>query len=257
MKTTEDLAQNDFSAKAMHTATQVMMSLDKAPLGIDPEFIREPDEHEFYVLGVGQAIADVLGCSQQLEHAVALLGDFSYSPKLREGNVQRNDHLEYNIENYVIRTQILYERVLQLVNRVFHLQYPTDGCTHAALIRNLKVARTRIPAAIGPLRKKIREYAEHRNVIVHRESYKANDLRRLRLLYLATSETEHAVSGAQAWRKRLLRDVLAKKRAEFGTHNDAVIRFMLPLFDALGEVYDDERRRLARIVGPLKQDSSS
>lgn len=260
MTTIDDLTQTGFCTRATQTATQVMASLAKNHRSVAVEFVREPDEHEFYVLGVGQAIVDVIYCSQQLEHAVELLGDFSYSAKLRARNIQRRHHLEYNIENYLIRTQILYERILQLVNRVFHLLNPPGNCRDVTVLKNIKVARTKIPGVIGSIRKKIRHYADQRNLIVHHESHKEDDLRRLGMLSLVPSlpdEPNRFASWVKADQQRLCRRILAEKRAEFTSFNESVVCAMLPLFDVLGEVYDDERARLTRIVGPLRQESSA
>src|SRR3972149_8238192 len=102
MTHTDALARHPFASRAMRDAVKVSQTLDPDPGRANADYVRDPDEHEYYVLGVGHALAHLLTWCQQLEHAVAFLSDFSYSERIRSQGIRRHHHLFYNVENYIV-----------------------------------------------------------------------------------------------------------------------------------------------------------
>ena len=188
-----------------------------------------------------------------MEHAVEFLSDFSYSKRMRERGIKRHHHFSYNVENYIIRTQILYERLLQLVNRVFHLLNEPRNCTYPVITQNLKVAQTPVPALLKAVRKPLERYQRDRNMIVHRESYSEDELSRVGMLYFVDHLPDEpgddavvsATDGLHHLRTQMLARLISEKRDEFNAVNTEVFALLLPLFTALESVYGRERLRLA------------
>ena len=125
------LHQHSFFTEVSREA--VMIQRD---LGIDPlaESDEGPllDELQFYVTRVGYSLAHTLPWVEQLHQAVHFLSDFGYSKKLRTDGIQRSHHLIYNIENYLVRLQAVYDRLLQLTNAVFHICMSDELVNHRA-----------------------------------------------------------------------------------------------------------------------------
>ena len=64
------------------------------------------------------------------------LSNYGYSKKIES---TRADYLIYNLENYLIRLNSVYDRVLQIVNAVFHLCINEENVNHSVIISNYKV----------------------------------------------------------------------------------------------------------------------
>jgi hypothetical protein len=95
----------------------------------------ELSEYQYYIHKVGFYLVNTISWCKQLDLAVELLSNFDYSKK----EVSRADHLIYNIENYLIRIKSVHDRVLQLVNAVFHLCLNEAKVSHGLIVSNYKV----------------------------------------------------------------------------------------------------------------------
>jgi hypothetical protein len=147
------------------------------------------DEHQFYVTRVGYGLSHTLTWIEQLHHAQIFLTQFNYERRTKEAGVNRFHHLIYNVENYLVRLQSVYDRLLQLTNDVFHICMSDKLVNHSLIVSNLRVSRTKIPTLLKAVRKTIEPKAEDRNEIIHRHSYSDPVLRRLELFYLQTEAT--------------------------------------------------------------------
>lgn len=97
-----------------------------------------------------------------------MLVNFNYSKK---GEISRADHLIYNIENYLIRLNSVYDRVLQLVNVVFHLCIREESISHSVVVSNYRVDHNSdVVKRVKAIRKYLDEYAQDRHTLVHRHS---------------------------------------------------------------------------------------
>lgn len=208
------------------------------------------DESQFYIVRVGYAVAHTLTWVDQLHQAVLFIGDFSYGRRLREEGVNRSHHLIFNVENYLVRLQSIYDRILQLTNSVFHLCISDELVNHSLVVSNLHVARTKVPQLLKALRKTIQGKAEDRNAIVHKHSYMEPKLRRLEVLYMHTEETwqpkrpEMTYKNLCYVRSQQMREVTATKKAEFSAINAALVQALLPLLTELHSQYELHKKRL-------------
>lgn len=209
------------------------------------------DELQFYIVRVGYSIAHTLTWVQQLHHAVLFIGDFGYDRRLRDEGINRSHHLIYNVENYLVRLQSVYDRLLQLTNAVFHICMSNELVSHGLIVSNLHVARTKVPQLLKAVRKTIQGKAEDRNTIVHKHSYMDPKLRRLELLYTLTEETwrprrpEITYKNLCRVRSQQMREVTAAKKEEFDAINAALVHALLPLLTELHVQYEARKKRLA------------
>lgn len=220
--------------------------------GIDPmdDSKEEPllNEYQFYITRVGFGLAHTLTWLEQLDHAVHFLAHFSYKGT-REAGVNRFHHLIYNIENYLVRLQSVYDRLLQLTNNVFHICNSDELVNHGLIVSNLRVARTKVPQLLKAVRKTLEPKATARNEIVHKHSYSDPALRRLELFYMqseatwASSDQRIPFKNLTHIRSQLMKQASTSKRAEFEAINVAVLDKLLPLLTELNAQYQLQKAR--------------
>jgi hypothetical protein len=249
----EELHQHAFAAEVLAESVAVQRELGLNPLGQD---VDEPlmNELQFYVTRVGFSLAHTLTWIEQLHQAVHFLSDFSYSKRTKEEGIQRSHHLIYNVENYLVRLQSVYDRLLQLTNAVFHIGMSDELVNHSNIVSNLKVDRTAIPALLKAVRKTIKHKSDERNEIVHRHSYMEPKLRKVEILYMHTEET-WAHQGAKFSyknlcyvRSQLLKKITLEKKAAFQSINKALVSALVPLLTGMHEQYTKEKERLRYVI---------
>ena len=145
----DELRQHHFFRRALDAARPVLLDID-APGGkrLRKEERRLPDEHEYFVLRVGNTLSQLFSCCEQLEHGLHFIANYRETEVMRKAGITRAKHLTYNVENYLIRSQVLYDRALRLTDAVFHLTNGEAQCTHATIVNNVKVAHTGVPKAL-------------------------------------------------------------------------------------------------------------
>jgi hypothetical protein len=227
---------------------------DSTPLNVEPSYKRLPTEREFYILKVGHSLASLLHLCLQLDQALFYISNCRITPSMKNARIDRPSHLTYNIENYLIRTQMLYDRVLQLVNAVAHLCNSDENCTHKIIIENLKVKQTRLPVLLKSLKKHLGKYIYKRNQIIHVRSYNDNNLRRLALLYvtllsdsrLKDSNPNLAVDVPEFVNYRA-RNIVRDKKLEYTRFNTKLFKEVVTILDELKTRYEEEKKRLAAV----------
>ena len=218
------------------------------------EDFEQIDEYQFYIIRVGYSLAQLFTWVEQLDHAVFYLSDFSYDKKARQEGINRAKHLLYNIENYLIRLQSVYDRALQLTNNVFHLGIEESNIAHSVIVSNIKVARTDVKGLLKDLKKEVEKKAQERHAIVHRESHREEQLRRLELFYMFDKnswdekDTRTSFKTLAHMRSQFLKTVVAEKKQEFSELNKAVFEKIEALLTGLHQHYDKERQRLRLFV---------
>ena len=140
-----------------------------------PEDI-ELTEYQYYVQKVGFYLVNTISWCKQLDLAINLLSNFDYSKK----DASRADHLIYNIENYLIRIKSVHDRVLQLVNAVFHLCINEANVNHGVIVSNYKVQhRPEIHKAVKAISKYLNDHEQTRHTLIHRHSLIDKDLKNI------------------------------------------------------------------------------
>jgi Cthe_2314-like HEPN len=245
----DDLRFHPFVKRALADSVNVQVALgDTQPVKVKPAYARDPDEHEFYVLRVGHAIAELLTMCDQIAHSVVYLGSYSRKPAFEAAGVTRGRHLLYHIENHIIRTHSLYDRSLQLVDATFHLLNASTECSHKVVTSNLKVARTNIPAVLKQLRAILGKTLDTRHEVIHRQSFKEDALRQLEMYCILEDSSTLEETGplsppAIAHRIReLARQLIKAKKKEFTKINANLFEVVARLFSALEPIYIQEKK---------------
>lgn len=246
----EALQQHPFVRTVLDDAMKVNQEAGIKPMADASE---EPllDERQFYITRVGYGLSHTLTWVEQLHHAVHFLAHFNYERRAKEAGVNRFHHLIYNVENYLVRLQSVYDRLLQLTNNVFHICNSDKLVNHGLIVSNLHVTRTKVPQLLRAVRKIIEPQATARNDIVHKHSYTDPALRRLELFYMHTeatwgsSDRRLPFKNLAHLRAPLMKQATTAKRAEFAAINAALLKALLPLFTELNVQYSRQKARIS------------
>ena len=242
----DDLQSHPFVRRVLDDAMKVHKEAGIKPLADSSE---DPllDEQQFYVTRVGFSLSHLLTWVEQLHHAVHFLAQFNYERRTKEAGVNRFHHLIYNVENYLVRLQSVYDRLLQLTNNVFHICMAEELVNHSLVVSNLRISRTKVPQALKAVRKTIEPKAAARNEIVHRHSYSDPLFRRLELFYMQTEATWASSSGKIQFknlahmRAQMMKKTTIANRAEFEAINVSLVRALSPLFTELNAQYEKQK----------------
>ena len=210
------------------------------------------DELQFYVMRVGFSLAHALGWVEQLHQAVHFMTDLGYGKKATDLGIKRPAHLLYNIENYLIRLQSVYDRCLQLTNAVFHICISDELVSHSLIVSNLHVSRTPVPKLLKAVRKTIDNHAQDRHQLIHRNSHMDPQLRKIELLYMHSRETwkddkKFTYERLTLHRAERVRTFTTQRKDEFVRINSELVLALGPLFDELLLQYKRQKSRLEKI----------
>ncbi len=251
----ELLAHHPFAHLVLQGAVKITASIqakDAAFKG-DVEYKRDPTQAEFYYITVGASLAHFLSTCQQLEHCVLYFSSFSPTAKMKRAGIAKHSYLLYCIENYIIRTQSFYDRLLRFIDKVFCLYNPSRLISHELIIGNTHVKHTKVPTKIKTLRKLIKGYYRDRNEIMHENQYLEDDLLRLEGYTILSTDSPYKDDKYFKLRiKSLTRQIIKGKTGEFTKVNKKIFITVAELFKTLSPLYDEKRKELESIHGRIE-----
>jgi len=149
----------------------------------------------------------------------------------------------------MIRVNSVYDRILQILNAVFHLCVSEENVGHSVIISNYKVQhRAKIVSKAKAIQKYLGNYAQSRHTLIHKHSWLDVKMRRIELFYLHDLD---AISNDNEWKDRLrsrrsvyLRDYIAEKKTEFMKINEDLATLIADLFTELSGEYKRQVEKL-------------
>lgn len=222
---------------------------------VAPDYKREPTQAEYYCIAVGHALTNVLSICAQLEHCILYFSSFSPTEKMKKVGITKQSHLLYCIENYIIRTQSMYDRLLKLIDKVFELYNPSNKISHTLIIGNQHIRQTPVPGKLKALRKIIKPYYHDRNVIIHKQQYLAKDIRALEgyTILLNSIDNPSDRKLLSQFARELTKIIVSDKNTEFSKVNRESFAILGRLFDDLNEKYLGKRKILESLYGKSEQ----
>lgn len=238
-----NIENHDFYNELVKDANQYLAGKDFEVFDIEIPKETEFDEIEFYIHNVGFYTSYFIKWLKQLDFAIEILSNYDYK---KDSKYNRVDHLIYNIENYIIRFQSVSDRLLQVINGVFHLTINENDVKGTVIMNNLKVSRTSVQSKYSPIKKHLKKLYNERNTIIHRHSYLEKELRKLELFYEA--DKKKIDSRIKTFRTQKLKEYLEKKKEEYSSNNQKLFELIPVLFDELLIEYKKQRNRLIKIT---------
>jgi hypothetical protein len=247
------LSDHPFASSALHYGVRIAAVIEKhlSVLKTRAEFKRLPSRAEYYCLSVARTLSHVLAICQQLEHSVLYFSSFSPTQKMKKSGITKQSYLLYCIENYIVRTQSMYDRLLRLVDNVFELYNPSHMISHELIINNSHIKHSSIPNKLKELRKVIKNYYFDRNMIIHEQQFLEDKLRELEG-YTILSTSEGPLKGQQALIEEinyLARQVVKDKTKEFSKVNHDSFIIIGDIFNHMKKEYENKRDILEKIYG--------
>jgi len=240
------MQENSFFKKVIKDGDEIFSGISVDPTAISLPEDYKLNEFQYYIHKVGFYLVHTLAWCRQLDFAVEFLTNFDYKKRI---NASRADHLTFNIENYLIRVNSIYDRVLQIVNAVFHLCINEEHVSHSVIISNYKVAhRPEICSKIKAIRKFVNDYSETRHTLIHKHSYQDVDLRKIQFMYFSEpkdwAKTPSEVKKIKRVRARFLTDYIRDKRKEFIGINVKLRKLLDKLLNSLEKEYERQKKLL-------------
>jgi hypothetical protein len=226
------LSDHSFMKRLGQLATSVIeetLAVDK--VSGDYEFTRPFRKHEEYMRTVLLAAGELETVCEQLDQTVCFLSNFRSTQKLKEHGITRLDHVVFHLENHLIRMVASFDRALILDNEVFMLGNDPRNCTRQVILRNLHIAGTPVAEVLTDMNRYVEPYRGQRNVIIHREQFKHEDMRQLELLYRAQQlDPSFALLH---FTKRETDRFVADRKAELASANEGLFKIVDRLFSRL------------------------
>lgn len=234
------LSKHPFVTEVFKKAMEINKEIAQ-PSGFKAEanFSREPNEEEFYCLQVAYCLSHLLNVIQQMEHTIHYMGNFSPTKPMKNAGITRSSHLLWSVENYIIRSQSVYDRLLILVDRLFHIHNQPNRISHESVVTNLHIARTKIPKALKPVKSALKKYYYDRNTIVHEASYLDSDLRKIEAYTILSTgdEEETYKEHLKEDLKWDIREFLKKRKREFSRINSNVCLSTKNIFEVMNPIF--------------------
>lgn len=141
------LVEHSFVKSVFDDCIKISKSLtEKGSLfKIKAKYKRNLKEVEWYCQAVASALAHLLNLCQQLEHSILYFSSFSPTERMKKAGISRATHLLYSVENYIIKTQSVYDRMLILINNVFDVGNQENTLTHELIVTNAHVKYKGLP----------------------------------------------------------------------------------------------------------------
>jgi hypothetical protein len=209
----------------------------------------EMSDLEHYIHYVSFYNIHLFQLCNQLERAVNLLSNFRTDDK---NEIGWGHHLSYNIENFFIRLDSLYDRVLQLVNAIYNFGLTDNLVNKKSVTKKINAVDGYIELnnSLEMLNKVLKNYSdEKRNIIVHRYSYFDQELDRIEMYYhpfysKKILEDKDIAENFKEVRKEELTFYLSKTKKEFTQINQICFEKLLLIFDALDKQYSIMKLKL-------------
>lgn len=199
--------------------------------------------YESYLRRVLLAAGELVTTCEQIEQSVAFMSNFRSTPGLREKNITRLDHIQYHIENHLIRMISVGDRALILTSAVFRLGIKPENCDHRIIMNNEYVENTEVANGLKRISKVIQPYRKQRNEIVHQDTYSHEDMESLKAVYLLKKRGESPVP--YHWTKRETDQFVAKRKKELVEVNNDLFCAVGDLFSGLEKVF---RRKYPKLT---------
>ncbi len=161
----------------------------------------------------------------------------NYSPNEYEDA----EYVEFHIENYLIRSCSVYDRVLIFVNYLCDIQMSKEFVVHNPIITNQKVIDTGLVNRIKKLTKACKSYQTERNAIVHYGKYEDDALEWVKTAKRAKKVINGDIKSIGLSDEIILKntiEIMTKKAVEFRENSEKIKVLVTEFMDDAKNIYD-------------------
>ncbi|WP_250523460.1 MULTISPECIES: Cthe_2314 family HEPN domain-containing protein [unclassified Caballeronia] len=202
-------------------------------------------EAENYIFACGKGLAVVTAALRKAAYSIEILRNVRQLT-LDIPNFTPAEQIGFAIENYLIRSATVYDRVMIFVGKLLDLGIADGSIAHEMIVTNEHVARAGLVQPLKALRKACMSHREERNAIIHHRSYSEEVFDNLAMLHsaqaLSVKSGKTAPIDAESV-EEFTESFLAVRIGEFEEHLCAVHAAVTTFFDGAISVYRSERQR--------------
>ncbi len=198
---------------------------------------------EEYILNCSQGLSLVSLSVDKTNLAIQYLAE-SYTNPPKVENVSIDEHIEFSIENFFIRSQAIYDRVLIFVNKLHDIGLSDESISHNVIVTNDHVISSGLNSALKKLRKTCTEYRVERNKIIHHGRYSEEKFNNLALMHKAheLSKLDNKESGIDLKKLDALSNIFIEIQVDdFNEHLKKIIKSLYIFFEVAEKVYLERR----------------
>ncbi|PHR94479.1 MAG: hypothetical protein COA69_02470 [Robiginitomaculum sp.] len=206
---------------------------------------------EYYATTSAQSINAYDHWFQQLQLSINRIQKFEKATSPAQGI----DFL-YELENYYIRLNSIYDRLLQMVNAIFDIGLSPEHVRHSIIISNVKVTTyPQITKAIKDIRKLLTPYAQFRNTLIHKHSLKDQPLADIKnfsdlQLWNMVYEEDEELKAFTENNLASLRKIAHEKFIEFSDLHTKLHSKTYKLFSLFEHVYAEHINQKSTLKSP-------
>ena len=157
-----------------------------------------------------------------------------------------NDHevaeyIEFHIENYLIRSRAVYDRVLIFVNFLCDIQMSKEYVNHTSIISNRKVEKAGLKNKLKKINKACDQYRVVRNGVVHHDKYVDEELEWVDTARKAKFLLRGNIESIEITDEQILSNtavVINKHLKDFQSNSENITTEVNSLLDQAKELYD-------------------
>ncbi|EML0292220.1 hypothetical protein V9R50_002913 [Vibrio cholerae] len=155
-------------------------------------------------------------------------------------------YIEFHIENYLIRSRAVYDRVLIFTNSLCGVGKSREDVKHRTIINNSKVKSSGLVSMIDEINDACNIYREIRNSVVHHDKYESNEL-----AWIEAAIKSKRILNGDIHRIGITNEdiannvayVIAQHLYDFSENSKTINQLVFKFLDASSNIYDIKTKR--------------
>jgi len=151
------------------------------------------------------------------------------------------EYIEFHIENYLIRSRSVYDRVLSFINYLCDIQMSKEHVNHVSIITNRKVKLSGLNNKLKEINKACEQYRVERNGVVHHDKYSDQELEWVDTARKAKYILKGNVESIGITDEQIINNtaiVISKHMQEFQLNTEKIRSAVNVLMDDAKKIYD-------------------
>jgi len=212
--------------------------LKSMSISYDSSCVTRSKDYEYYTHNVAFYLKHTIDWCKQLDYIILFMS--SFYPK--KGGTLKGRFQLYNVENYYIRLNGVYDRVLQLINAIFNLGLHKEDVRNNKVLNNEMIKQNiDVYLSLKRLKKNIEKHTQKRHLILHKHSMLDKEMLFIELLYLEEMRNYFNCPHKKTIRANHLKSFTKNKKIEFNNTNKQLSKEMDGLFNCLFKEYEIQK----------------
>lgn len=193
---------------------------------------------EDYIFRCSKGIVVLNAAMEKAEFSIELLKHAN--KPMRNSKISHAEQIQFAIENYFIRSAMIYDRALIFVGHLLDLGITDDRIDHVDIVTNRHVKRYTLDVELKKLGSICRKLSDERNAIIHHRSFSEENFDRFAMLVAANDLSARAGKRRpfpQALVKNLTGAILRDHTKDYEGHLTQIRIKLDSLLDTAAAVY--------------------